>query len=85
MRRKSFTNEQIAFARRQAPRRCLGGRFLPENVCVRANVLAVEEAVRRHGDAGDPPAEALENENSKLKRLVADLKLDRSRLRQVLK
>ncbi|WP_244537387.1 IS3 family transposase [Methylobacterium pseudosasicola] len=55
---KRFTNEQIAFALRQAE----NGATVDE-VCRKMGVseptcLTLEEAVRRHGRAGDPAAEA---------------------------
>ena len=57
MKRKRYSDEQIAFALRQAE----GGTTV-EEICrklgVRADVLPVEEAVRRDGHGGDPQAEA---------------------------
>ena len=45
----------------------------------------MEEAVRRDGCAGDPTLKQLEEENGRLKRLVADLTLDRTMLQDVLR
>ena len=59
---------------RRTVRRCERG--LPEDGRVRADVLSLEEAVRRHGHAVIRRLKQLE-ENSKLKRLVANLTLAR--------
>ena len=68
MPRKRFTNEQIAFALRQAE-----------------NGATVDEVCRKMGVSEIRRLKQLEDENSKLKRLVADLTLDRSMLQDVLK
>jgi putative transposase len=80
MKRKRYSDEQIAFALRQAE----GGTAVDE-ICRRMGVseatcLMVEEALRWHGRGGDPPPKQLEEENAKLKRLVADLTLDKTML-----
>ncbi|WP_246692329.1 MULTISPECIES: hypothetical protein [unclassified Methylobacterium] len=51
---------------------------------VRAYVPPVKETVRRHGLPEIRRLKKLEEENGKLKRLVADLTLDRSMLQDVL-
>jgi hypothetical protein len=45
----------------------------------------MEEAVRRDGNGGDPAVEAAGGENAKLKRLVADLSLNKTMLQDVLR
>jgi len=45
----------------------------------------MEEAVRWNGRRRDPRLKQLEEENAKLKRLVADLSLDKSMLQDVLR
>ncbi len=74
MKRKRYSEGQVAFALRHAE----GGTAL-EEICrklggVRADLLQVEEAVRW-----------VEEENAKLKRLVADLTLDKTMLQDVLR
>ncbi|CAO4136979.1 UNVERIFIED_ORG: transposase-like protein [Methylorubrum zatmanii] len=85
MPRKRFTNEQIAFALRQAE----NGATVDE-VC---RTMGVSEPTfyrwkKQFVGMGVPEIrrlKQLEDENSKLKRLVADLTLDRSMLQDVLK
>ncbi len=85
MPRKRFTNEQIAFALRQAE----NGATVDE-VCWK---MGVSEPTfyrwkKQFVGMGVPEIrrlKQLEDENSKLKRLVADLTLDRSMLQDVLK
>lgn len=50
---------------------------------VSADLLQLEEAVC-HERVGDPAAQSTKDENGKLKRLIADLTLDRSMLQNVL-
>jgi hypothetical protein len=50
-----------------------------------AELLPVEEAVRQHGAFEARELRRLREENMKLKRLVADLSLDRAMLQAVLK
>ena len=45
----------------------------------------MEEAVRWYGDRSAPKLKQLEEENSRLKRLVADLSLDKTMLQDVLR
>ena len=83
---KRFTNEQIAFALRQAGERCEGGRGL-------CGEMGVSEPTfyrwkKQFVGMGVPEIrrlKQLEDENGKLKRLVTDLTLDRSMLQDVLK
>lgn len=85
MPRKRFTNEQIAFALRQAE----NGATVDE-VCRK---MGVSEPTfyrwkKQFVGMGVPEIrrlKQLEDENGKLKRLVADLTLDRSMLQDVLK
>ena len=83
MKRKRYTDEQIAFALRQAE----GGTAV-EEICRK---LGVSEATFYRGKkqaAGMGTVEIrrlkqLEEENVKLKRLVADLSLDKTMLQDV--
>ena len=85
MKRKRYSDEQIAFALRQAE----GGTTV-EEICRK---LGVSEPTfyrwkKQFVGMGVPEIrrlKQLEDENSKLKRLVADLTLDRSMLQDVLK
>ena len=85
MPRKRFTHEQIAFALRQAE----NGATV-EEVC---REMGVPEPTfhrwkKRFAGMGVPEIrrlKQLEDENAKLKRLVADLTLDRSMLQDVLR
>ncbi len=84
MKRSKFTEEQIAFALKQAE---VGTSV--EEVC---RTMGISDATfyswrKKYGGLG--PSELrrlrqLEEENSKLKRLVADLSLDKAMLRDVL-
>ena len=85
MPRKRFTNEQIAFALRQAE----NGATVDE-VCRKMGVSGptfyrLEETVRRHGRAGDPMAQAAGGREWQAQTTGADLTLDRSMLQGVLK
>jgi putative transposase len=86
MPRKRFTNEQIAFALRQASERRDGGRGLcGERGVSEPTFDRWKKQFVGMGVPGDPATQAAEDENSKRKRLVADLTLDRSMLQDVLK
>ena len=74
MPRKRLTNGQIAFALRQAGTARRWTKSARRDGRIRADLFSLEEAVRRHGRAGDPTAQA-----------DADLTLDRSMLQDVLK
>jgi hypothetical protein len=50
----------------------------------RADVLPLEEEVWWHGSGRTAPLRQLEEENSKLKQLVADLSLDKHMLQEVI-
>ncbi|GJE18819.1 IS3 family transposase ISMra1 [Methylobacterium marchantiae] len=85
MPRKRFTNEQIAFALRQAENSAT-----VDEVCRKMGVSELTFYRSKKQFVGMGVAEIrrlkqLEDENSKLKRLVADLTLDRSMLQDVLK
>ncbi|SOR28218.1 protein of unknown function [Methylorubrum extorquens] len=78
MPRIRFTERAVCLCSVAGRERYLGGRGLPEDGRVRTDVSSLEEAVRRHGRPEIRRLKQLEDENSKLKRLVADLTLDRS-------
>ena len=85
MRRKRYSDEQIAFALRQAE----GGTAVDE-VCRRMGVSEATFYRWKRQFAGMGVAEIrrlkqLEEENGKLKRLVADLTLDKTMLQDVLR
>ena len=85
MKRKRYTDEQVAFALRQAD----SGTAV-EEICRR---LGVSEATfyrwkKRFAGMGVVEIrrlKQLEEENAKLKRLVADLSLDKTMLQEVLR
>lgn len=85
MKKTKFTEEQIAFALRQAE---TGTRV--EEVC---RQLGISQATffnwkKKYGGLGVPELRRLhqlEEENSQLKKLVADLSLDKQMLQDVIK
>ena len=84
MRKSKFTNEQIAFALKQAE---LG--ISVEEVCRKMGISDATFYKWRQKYAGVGPSELrrlrqLEEENAKLKRIVADLSLDKAMLQDVL-
>jgi putative transposase len=85
MRRSKFTDAQIAFVLKQADE----GASVAE-VCRKAGIAEATFYNWRKKYAGLMPSEMkrlkqLEEENSKLKRLVADLSLDKVMLQDVIK
>ena len=85
MKRKRYTDEQIAFALRQAE----SGTAV-EEICRRLGVSAPTFYRWKKQFAGMGVVEIrrlkqLEEENTKLKRLVADLTLDKTMLQDVLR
>jgi putative transposase len=85
MPRKRFTNEQIAFALRQAEN---GAPVDEVGRKMDVSEPSFDRWKKQFVGMGLPEVrrlEQLEDENSKLKRLVADLTLDRSMLQDVLK
>ena len=84
MKKSKFTEAQIAFILRQAEE----GRSVPE-VCRKAGISDATFYNWRKKYAGLAPSEMrrlrqLEEENAKLKRIVADLSLDKAMLQDVL-
>lgn len=57
---------------------------VPENGRVGGNVIPLETVIRRSGASELRKMRQLEDENQKLKRLVADLPLDKAMLQEVL-
>ena len=85
MKRKRYSDEQIAFALRQAD----GGTAV-EEICRKLGVSEVTFYRWKKQFAGMGTVEIrrlkqLEEENTKLKRLVADLSLDKTMLQDVLR
>ena len=85
MKRKRYTDEQIAFALRQAE----GGTAV-EEICRKLGVSEATFYRWKKQFAGMGTVEIrrlkqLEEENTKLKRLVADLSLDKTMLQDVLR
>lgn len=85
MKRKRYSNEQIAFALRQAE-----NGTLVEEVCRKLGVSEATFYRWKQQFAGMGVVEIrrlkqLEEENAKLKRLVADLSLDKTMLQDVLR
>jgi putative transposase len=84
VKRSRFTEEQIAFARKQAE---LGTKV--EEICRKMGISDATFYKWRQKYGGLGPSELrrlrqLEEENNKLKRLVADLSLDKAMLQDVL-
>jgi len=84
VKKSKYTEEQIAFALKQAE---LGTSV--EEVCRKMGISDATFYSRRKKFGGLGPSEVrrlkqLEEENSKLKRLVADLSLDKAMLQDVL-
>jgi putative transposase len=84
MRKSRFTEEQIAFAIKQSE---LGTKV--EEICRKMGISDATFYKWKQKYAGLGPSELkklkqLEEENSKLKRLVADLSLDKAMLQDVL-
>jgi hypothetical protein len=63
---------------------CEGDRFVPQAWDQRGNLLQLEEQIRRHGSVRGQAAKALEAENTKLKKLLADAMLDNAALKDLL-
>lgn len=85
MKRKRYTDEQIAFALRQAD----SGTAV-EEICRKPGVSEATFHRWKKQSAGMGVVEIrrlkqLEEENTKLKRLVADLSLDKTMLQEVLR
>jgi putative transposase len=85
MKRKRYSDEQIAFALRQAE----GGTAV-EEICRKLGVAEATFPRWKKQFAGMGTVEIrrlkqLEEENTKLKRLVADLSLDKTMLQDVLR
>jgi len=85
MKRKRFTEEQIAYALRQAE----GGTPVPE-ICRKLGVSeqSFYRWKKKYGSMGVAELrrlKQLEQENKKLKEIVADLTLDKQMLQDVLK
>ena len=85
MKRKRYSDEQIAFALRQAE----GGTAV-EEICCKLGVSEATFYRWKKQFAGMGTVEIrrlkqLEEENTKLKRLVADLSLDKTMLQDVLR
>jgi putative transposase len=85
MRRSQFTDQQIAFALRQAE----GGTPVPE-VCRKMGVSEPTFYRWKQKFGGLMPSEVqrvrqLEEENARLRRLVADLSLDKEMLQEVVR
>ena len=84
MKKARYTEEQIGFALRQAET----GTAVAE-ICrkmgIGSDVLPLEEAYRRNGRSEIRRLKQLEEENRRLKQLVADLTLDKAMLQDVVR
>jgi putative transposase len=85
MRRSKFTDAQIAFVLRQAEEGTL-----VEEVCRKAGISTATFYTWKKKYGGLMPSEMkrlkqLEEENARLKRIVADLSLDKEMLQDVIK
>lgn len=61
-----------------------GCRGVPEDGCIGGDLLSLEAALRRDGSSELRKMRQMEDEKQKLKRLVADLSLDKAMLQEVL-
>ena len=85
MKKSRYTEEQIAFALKQAETGTTGLRGSAAHGDLGADLLSLEEALRRARDGRAAAClKQLEDENRKLKQLVADLSLDKHILQDVL-
>ena len=85
MPKKRYTDEQIAFALRQAEAGTSAGEVCRRMGVTEATFYRWKKAYAGMGVAEIRRLKQLEEENSKLKRLVADLTLDKSMLQDVLR
>lgn len=65
-------------------RRCASGIAVPRAWHVQCGVLQVACEVWQHGCVPDQPDEAMEDENSRLKRMYADLSMQADLLKEAL-
>ena len=84
MPKKRFTNEQIAFALRQAENGTLVGGDRPQDGVAEATFYRWKKVYAGMGVLMIRRLKQLEKENAKLKRLVADFSLDKTMLQDVL-
>ena len=84
MKRSRFTEEQIIAVLREQEAGVSTAEVCRKHGISSGDVLQVEGQVRRHGRVGGQAAEALEDENAKLKRLLADAMLDNVALKDLL-
>ena len=85
MKKSNFSEEQFAFALRQAE-----SGTMPEEICRKLGISAATFYKWKKKFAGMGVSEVrrlkqLEDENQKLKRLVADLSLDKAMLQEVVR
>ncbi len=84
MPKKRFTNEQIAFALRQAENGTLVGEICRKMGVAEATFYRWKKVYAGMGVSEIRRLKQLEEENAKLKRLVADLSLDKTMLQDAL-
>ena len=85
MPKKRFTEEQIAFALRQAQSGTTVGEICRKMGVAEATFYRWKKAFAGMGVAEIRRLKQLEDENGKLKRLVADLTLDKTMLQDALR
>lgn len=85
MKKSKFTEEQILFALKQADAGQPMGDVCRQMKISEATFLRLEEALREPGILEVRELRQLRDENARLKRLVADLTLDRHVLQEVIK
>ena len=85
MPKKRFSDEQIAFAMRQAEAGAAVGEICCKMGIAEATFYRWKKVYASMGVAEIRRLKRLENENSKLKRLVADLTLDKTMLQDALR
>src|SRR4051794_26950454 len=78
IKKTKFTEAQIAFVLKQGGRRRRDCRSMPEGCDQRCDCLQLAQEVRWADAFRDEAAAATRGENAKLKRIVADLSLDKA-------
>jgi putative transposase len=84
MKKSRFSDEQIAHALRQAEAGTPVAEITPQTRYLGSHVLRLEEKIRQSGHRGVRELRQLRDENARLKKVVADLTLDKTMLQDVI-